>query len=367
MTGISKPRNKTHDFKFYYPKEKFLIRELKYIVVIISCLSVTGKLFSQDLLMSQYFSAPLNLNPALAGISYGPRATLNYRNQWSALGDGFNGGFTTYMAGFDMHIDKIRAGVGASFTGDQIANGLFGQYELKLIYSQQVKFNKKMGMKIGISGSYLRTQVNWGKLLWADMIDSLSGFYHGVNVPNSTSQTPPGKTHNDQFEMGAGAVFFTEKFYVGIAANNLLMHRQSFYTNETPADVKFTVHLGANLPIKSVRGSRYNIWMSPNVLFLNQGKAFQAEATLLTGISVVYFGLGYRNVIYNSDAIIGYLGFKKGKFRIGYSYDFTMSKLNGLTGGTHELSFTFNWTGDDNSLNPKKSKAYVECPAILNF
>ena len=35
------------------------------------------------------------------------------------------------------------------------------------------------------------------------------------------------------------------------------------------------------------------------------------------------------------------------------------------TGGTHELSFTFNWTGDDNSLNSKKSKGYMECPDIL--
>ena len=54
--------------------------------------------------MSQYFSAPLHLNPAMAGLSYGPRVTLNYRNQWSGLGDGFNGGYTTYMAGADMHI-----------------------------------------------------------------------------------------------------------------------------------------------------------------------------------------------------------------------------------------------------------------------
>jgi hypothetical protein len=81
----------------------------------------------------------------------------------------------------------------------------------------------------------------------------------------------------------------------------------------------------------------------------------------------MYFGLGYRNVINNSDAVIGYLGVKKGKFRIGYSYDYTISQLANKTGGTHELSFTFNWTGDDNSLNPKKNKGYVPCPDILNF
>jgi hypothetical protein len=72
-------------------------------------------------------------------------------------------------------------------------------------------------------------------------------------------------------------------------------------------------------------------------------------------------------VIANSDAVIGYVGFKKGKVRVGYSYDYTISKLAGQTGGTHELSFTFNWTGDDNSLNPKNNRGYVPCPDILKF
>ncbi len=81
----------------------------------------------------------------------------------------------------------------------------------------------------------------------------------------------------------------------------------------------------------------------------------------------MYFGLGFRNAIRNFDAVIGYVGFKKGKFRVGYSYDYTISRLINRTGGTHELSFTFNWTGDDSSLNPKSNKAYVPCPDILNF
>jgi hypothetical protein len=40
------------------------------VTVFLSCLLVQLK--AQDVEMSQYFSAPLHLNPALAGISYGP-------------------------------------------------------------------------------------------------------------------------------------------------------------------------------------------------------------------------------------------------------------------------------------------------------
>jgi type IX secretion system PorP/SprF family membrane protein len=318
--------------------------------------------------MSQYFSAPLHLNPALAGISYGPRVTANYRNQWSGLGDGFNGGYTTYMAGFDMHIDAIRAGVGALFVGDQIANGLYGSYRASIMYSQQIKFNRKMALKIGVEGTYLHTQIKWNELLWSDMINPLTGFYNNVNVPNPTSEPNPARTYSNNGDMSAGLVFFTENLYIGFAANNMLMHKISFTGNEqrgTP--LNFVGHFGGNFNVRHAKELRYNIWVSPNVLFVNQGKSFQAEATFLTGISFAYFGLGYRNVIKNSDAVIGYVGFKKGKFRVGYSYDFTISKLLGKTGGTHELSFTFNWTGEDNSLNPKKNKGYVPCPDILNF
>jgi type IX secretion system PorP/SprF family membrane protein len=336
------------------------------LIFLMSFLSCT--LFGQNVEMSQYFSAPLHLNPALAGISYGPRVTLNYRNQWSALGDGFNGGYATYMAGFDMHIDKIKAGVGVLFEGDQIMNNLYANYKASAIYSQQIKFNRKMALKIGIEGTYIHTRIKWNELLWSDMINPYTGFYNNIDVRNPTNEQNPARTSTNAGDMGAGLLFFTEKLYVGFAVNNLLMHKESFSTqNDARVPMRFAAHFGANLSVKHKHENQYNIWVSPNVLFVNQGQAFQAGATFLTGISFVYFGLGYRNAIRNSDAVIGYLGFKKGKFRVGYSYDYTISKLMGKTGGTHELSFTFNWTGEDNSLNSKKNRGYVECPEILHF
>jgi type IX secretion system PorP/SprF family membrane protein len=343
-----------------------LVKSLKYFFLfsVISFLYATA--FSQDVEMSQYFSAPLHLNPALAGMSYGPRVTLNYRNQWSGLGDGFNGGYTTYMAGVDMHIDKIRAGIGMLFVGDQVMNNLYGSYKASLIYSQQIKFNRKMALKIGVQGTYIHTRIKWNELLWTDMINPYTGFYNNANNPNPTAEPTPGKTFTNTGDMGAGLLFFTEKIYVGFAANNLLMHKESFSdAANAKVPMRFAFHFGANLSIKHKKEMLYNIWVSPNVLFVNQGRAFQTQASFLAGVSLVYFGLGYRNVIYNSDAVIGYVGIRKGKFRVGYSYDYTISKLMNKTGGTHELSFTFNWTGDDNSLNPKKNKNYVECPDIL--
>ena len=146
------------------------------------------------------------------------------------------------------------------------------------------------------------------------------------------------------------------------------MRKESFgNVAEGQVPINITAHFGSVFPIKHARDYRYNIWLSPNVLFVNQGQAFQVQGTFLTGISFMYFGLGYRNSIRNSDAVIGYVGFKKGKFRLGYSYDYTISALANKTGGSHELSFTFNWSGDDNSINPKSMSGYTPCPDILKF
>ncbi|MCS6934589.1 MAG: PorP/SprF family type IX secretion system membrane protein [Chitinophagales bacterium] len=333
---------------------------------VLAAVLFTCKAYAQEVEMSQYFVSQLHTNPAMAGISYGPRITASYRNQWSAMGDGFNGGFTTYMAGFDMYITSIRGGVGLLFTGDQIANNLYATYKASIMYAQQFKINRKMAFRLGISGTYVHARIRWNELLWSDMIDPYTGFFNNVNVPNPTGEIPPGRTVNHQGDVGAGALFFTEKLYVGLAVNNLTMRKNSFTgVDDARVPMRLAAHFGGNILIRHRKDMLYNIWLSPNVIFINQGRALQVQGTFLTGISFAYFGMGARHSIYNMDAVIAHLGFKKGKFRVGYSYDYTVSKLINRTGGTHELTFTFNWSGEDNSLNPKALKGYVPCPDIL--
>lgn len=343
----------------------------QYIIITVLSVSWFNGLHGQDVQLSQYFTAPLHLNPAMAGISYGPRVTANYRNQWSSLGDGFNGGFTTYMAGYDMHIRPIRGGVGVQFVGDQIANGVYASYQASVMYSQQFKFKRNFGMRVGISGTYFHNRLKWSELTFSDMINPFTGFTVPGNpgANNPTSEPQPGRLQTNTGDMGAGFVLFTQKLYFGFAVHNLLMHKQSFSDiDESRAEMRFNAHFGGNFNLKHRKDNLYNIFVSPNVLFVNQGQAFQVQGTFLSGISFAYFGLGFRHAIRSFDSVIGYVGFKKGKFRVGYSYDYTVSKLINRSGGSHEISFTFNWSGmDDNSLSPKVMSNYIDCPDILNF
>ena len=68
-----------------------------YLLIIFFLLSfLVSEVRAQEVEMSQYWATPLYVNPAMAGISYGPRASVSYRNQWAGLGDGFNGGFSYF-------------------------------------------------------------------------------------------------------------------------------------------------------------------------------------------------------------------------------------------------------------------------------
>jgi type IX secretion system PorP/SprF family membrane protein len=82
---------------------------------------------AQDAHYSQYFNAPLSLNPAFTGYYDGKhRLATNFRNQWLGAGDPF----TTATVSFDTRamvnkLDKSILGVGLVLMGDRTATGSY--------------------------------------------------------------------------------------------------------------------------------------------------------------------------------------------------------------------------------------------------
>ena len=71
-------------------------------------------------------------------------------------------------------------------------------------------------------------------------------------------------------------------------------------------------------------------------------------------------GVWYRNGLENSDAFIFMLGFQQETYKIGYSYDITVSKLANNTAGSHEISLGFMLPVPEQR---KKIKA-IKCPSF---
>ena len=127
-------------------------------------------------------------------------------------------------------------------------------------------------------------------------------------------------------------VGFTKNFYFGVAAHHLNTPNESMIVGNSPLPMRFTGHMGAEIEIGKRSKYSNSTSIMPNIIYQYQN-GFQ-ELNVGTYIKYGAFNVGawYRN----RDAFIMTIGINTGKFKLGYSYDVTVSKLNnGVSGGSH--------------------------------
>jgi len=97
------------------------MKSLKNLLIILFAVLGTATLTAQDIHFSQFYSSPLNLNPALTGVmNCNVRLSGNYRNQWASVLKA--NAFSTYSISYDQRIPVGRNdffGVGGTFWGDK--------------------------------------------------------------------------------------------------------------------------------------------------------------------------------------------------------------------------------------------------------
>ena len=70
---------------------------------------------AQDAQFTQFYAAPMYLNPAFTGVTYEHRFVANYRNQWP----GIKRAYQTYMASYDYNMSDINSGIGITVMQDR--------------------------------------------------------------------------------------------------------------------------------------------------------------------------------------------------------------------------------------------------------
>jgi type IX secretion system PorP/SprF family membrane protein len=283
---------------------------------------------AQDPTFTQFYSNPVYLNPALAGSSGCPRIALNYRNQWPQL----TGNFVTYAAAYDTYAKNLSGGVGIMAMHDQQGQGTIQTSMIAGTYSYYLKVNRKFRIMFGGQAAYFQKYLDWSKLTFGDMIDPRRGFIY------QTGDVPRGNGSHGFFDVSAGMVGFTKNFYFGVAAHHLNRPDESMILGDSKLPIRVTGHMGAN--IKLGQRGRYssNTTLMPNVIYQYQNGFQQFNIGAYLKYEAFTIGAWYRN----RDAFIVSLGITTEKFRIGYSYDLTVSQLGGISGGSHEISMGIN-------------------------
>ncbi len=291
--------------------------------------------YGQDPTFSQFYSNPLYLNPALAGTGECSRVLFNYRNQWPSM----PGNFITYSASADHYINALSGGIGVIITSDNAGKGIMNTTRLSAIYAYHLKLSYDINLNAGFNATFHQQKIKSNDLIYRDMIDPVSGEINPGNtgevpIDNSTVTTP-------DFSLGL-ALGIREKYFVGFAADHVAQPALNYYENSDNNLLyrKYTVHAGARFDLSSNDFTRSGagIVLSPNILYQQQQNARQINAGLYFEKSPLITGMWYRHTFDNPDGVIFLLGIKQKRFKFGYSYDMTLSKLKGATGGAHEVS-----------------------------
>ena len=293
---------------------------------------------SQDPHFSQFFASPLTLNPAFTGKFDGSvRVAGNYRNQWPTI----NKAFTTTTVSVDMPIMKSRIspndtwGVGVMGYSDQSANSAVKFNYLTLSTAFHKGLDEEGYHQIGAAfqGTYSNMMINVASLHFEDQLTS-SGFT-GITSENFSNST----LKSTYFDLNAGVLYTgstsdNNNFYAGISMYHITRPKQHFTNNAFfLLNPRTTFHAGGYFPV----GTNAKFHMSG--LFSTQAKASEtvigaamefvvADATVESPVSV-YAGSWIRL----NDAVIPYIGLEFSDFRLGATYDATISNLKGAASG----------------------------------
>lgn len=313
------------------PMKQFFLTAIAFVAI--GLLSITSYA-QQDAQYTQYMYNPLSVNPAYAGTRDVLSFVGLYRSQWVGLD-----GAPTSM-NFSMHspVGK-RVGLGINFTRDEIF--IADESYLDIDFSYSLPISDKAKLSLGIKGGAHLLNIDSNKLN--------TGPFNGgdgdteINIDNRFSP-----------QIGAGAYYYTDKFYAGLSVPNLLEtehYDESSNSNNSSATAEERVNyyfmtgyvfdltdklaFKPALLTKLVQGSPLQVDLSANFLI-------HEKLTL---------GAAYRW----SAAISGLVGFQvSDQVFVGFAYDRETTELQQYNDGSYEVLLRFELFNRNKGLkNPR--------------
>nr|WP_198999860.1 type IX secretion system membrane protein PorP/SprF [Flavobacterium sp. ASV13] len=296
---------------------------MKKIILFISFLFyITSVSAQQDPEYTHYMYNMSVVNPAYAT---GVPAMLNlgglYRTQWV----GAVGAPKTFsFFGHTAVTDKVE--VGLSLISDDIGDGAKKENNFYADFAYVLNLGGKNKLSLGLKAGFTSLQTNFNGFVFQSGNTSTDlAFAENINV------TKP--------NIGVGAYYFRDNFYVGLSAPNLLSSKHieeksginaygseaihTFLTAGYVFQINDMVKLKPAFMSKFVAGAPISVDVTANVLYNNKFE----------------LGAAYRI----NDAVSALVNINvTSTLRVGYAYDHTLSNMGQFNSGTHEIMLLFN-------------------------
>ncbi len=333
-------------------------------LLLLSLLVSVGKVEAQDPQFSQFYAAPLYLNPAFAGSTELTRAGLNFRSQWPSL----QANFTTVSVYVDHFFEDYNSGLGLILMGDQ--QGLAGLQSISagLQYAYQLRLTESLTFRPGVEVAFYNRDINYSRLVFGDQLDD-SGII--TDVTGEPLLNGQGRSFVD---LSLGGVLYDNNFYFGYTASHVNTPNQSLTGEVSRLQMKSSFHAGYRFMLPTgfrkfgVNDQGKERSVTPTAQYKRQGNFDQLDAGVYLTYEPVVFGLWYRGIpirqfenFPNNESVIVLAGFLLGDLHIGYSFDYTISGLGIQSGGAHEISLAYQFSLRD-PRKPPRSIMKLPCP-----
>ncbi|UAY51208.1 PorP/SprF family type IX secretion system membrane protein [Ferruginibacter albus] len=304
---------------------------------------------------TQYILNQYILNPALSGIENYTDVKISHRHQWVGIDDA---PVTTYLTiqgpigkqdnrttattllpdmdgqnqtGKEAMDDYIAPpahhGIGAQIVND--AFGPFNNFSFYATYAYHMPLNNKTSLSAGLGLGFSKLSLDNDKLFWGNANPVDPAVYTNADV------TKP------RFDANVGVWLYSYNYFIGASVQQLLPQAIDFSDNgilQPNPGGKMVPHIFATAGYKFFLNE--DVSLLPSVMVkMVQPEPVQVDINAkLTFQDLVWIGASYRGG-YGYAAMAGFNA--SNMFTISYSYDYTTTRLNTVSNGTHEILFGF--------------------------
>ncbi len=296
----------------------------------------------QDIRFSQFYAAPLSLNPALTGLFNGDhRFVGNYRSQWKNA----NADFITTAFSYDSDLLGINPTNHLIGTGIMVFNDKAGfssginTFDIALTGSYHLPVGENATIAMGLQTNFVQKSTFGDFKFPNSWVDGL-GYEQDANGDAITTGTI------NSLDVNTGAFFYMfpgggeSSIFLGLSSFHLVAHKESFIPSiGNSIGRRIVGHGGTRITTKK------EINFVPNFLYMRQGRAeelnlgFSVEFEFPSIKSAVAVGFWTRA----RDAVIPNIAFDFNNIHLGLSYDFNLSELQTSSDkrGGFELSLQY--------------------------
>ncbi len=289
---------------------------MKIFIIKILLILVAFQLAGQQLThQSQYMLNHFEINPAASGINEFLPLSFSFRKLWA----GIEGSPSLQTLSAHMEIyDNMGAGIKIfNYTaGPERKTGLEGAYSYHIPLD-----NIDSKLAFGISFQVYQYFLDKTNMTVEDETDEVFLGDEKMIVPDGSF----------------GTYLYGKTYYVGLAIPQLVQRNIKLKSDilEQKRVRHYFLHGGYIYHVNR------ELKIEPSVLMkLIEIGIFQADInTMLTYRDMLSFGLSYRT----SDAVVFMLGYQYDRFRIGYSFDLTLSDIRTQSSGSHEVFISYSF------------------------